>query len=430
MTTERPDGVRLSDAIFSYLNFRTSEISQALEYYKSSTVVEVTEKSGKISHKLMVNEAPDEDSLEENHGSYTFELSGITITMGLGGIHASMDRKLCVADEEFDIVDYDITSFYPNLAIKNRIFPEHLGVKFCDVFAELLNERLKHAKGSPINVALKRALTSVFGSSGSRYTCFYDPKYMWATTINGQFLILSMAEFVLNVSDVRIIQINTDGITVRVPKARRAQLDEIIDAWSKATKMPVECTDYRRMWIRDVNNYIAEYADGRRKRKGAYESVRQWHQNHGKLIVPKAAEAAMCDGADIEAFIAKHTDYWDFLCRLDLTKLSHLKVGDKEYRGVVRYYVSSKGEQAVKYMPKTQTKLHAVGHATCSGKRGAWTCDDCGATFSRKADWQTHSSAAHSSFVTVVQEYDGSPIDFDMKFYRSEVEKLIISETC
>jgi hypothetical protein len=327
------------------------------------------------------------------------------------------------------MVDVDVRSFYPLLAIKNWLYPEHLGPQFCDVYNKLLTERLNHAKNTPTNKALKLSLNSVFGSSGSAYTCFYDPKYMLATTINGQFLILSLAEYLLGVNSVHIVQINTDGITLRVLKSRRAELDQRIAAWSEATQLYLEVNDYRAMWIRDVNNYIAEYTDGKRKRKGVYEAERQWHQNHSMPIIRHAAEAAMCDGRDIEDYIVRWDNYWDFLLRLDLSKVSFIKLGNGEiHRGVVRYYVSTDGHEATKFMPKTTTRIHGIGHASCSGKRGAWTCDDCGETFSKKVDWQKHSDTEHSSKITVVQEYNGEPVKYDLRFYLSEAKKLLITE--
>jgi hypothetical protein len=242
-------------------------------------------------------------------------------------------------------------------------------------------------------------------------------------------MLLMLAEQLLSVQGLRIVQLNTDGITVVVPVGKREQVDAISAAWSKLTRMKLEAVQYQRMWIRDVNNYIAEKTDGGRKYKGVYQAEREWHQNQSMTVVRKAAEAAMCNGASVEAFIAAHDDPWDFLMRLDLTRASHLVLDNGErHHGVIRYYVSPEGHSAVKVMPKTRTRIHGRGHAECEGKRGAWTCTACGEVSRTKAEWEAHADEKHASKLKLVQKFDGQPVDFDMRFYAGEARKLIIVE--
>ena len=434
MVTMRPDGVRLADVIFPYIGFRHPELVKALEFYKRITVTDHFDETGRAHRigRLDNGELVSAESAEEGEDNvieaYSFELDGIEITMGYGGIHGSLDRKLV---EGVDILDLDVTSFYPSISIQNGVYPAHLGPTFCAVYQQLLDRRLQTPKGSPENTALKLALNSVFGSAGSIYTPFYDPAAMLAITVNGQFLILSLAELLLCVPGLRLIQLNTDGITVIVPPGKRDEVTQLYKAWSAATRMPLESADYRRLWIRDCNNYIAEKTDGKRKRKGAYQPERDWHQNQSMPVIRAAAEAAMCDGADLETFIAQAAERnpWDFLMRLDLSRQSHLLLDSGEkVGGVVRYYVSPQGHSAVKIMPKTRSRVHAKGHAECTGKRGAWTCTACGELFKTKKEWTTHADEKHASKLVICQTYDGQPIDYDMRFYAGEARKLIISE--
>lgn len=69
-------------------------------------------------------------------------------------------------------------SYYPNLAIKNRIFPQHLSEDFCDIYEEIYNTR-KEAKikskkdkndknAIAVNSGLKLSLNSLYGCY-----CFY-----------------------------------------------------------------------------------------------------------------------------------------------------------------------------------------------------------------------------------------------------------------
>lgn len=416
--TPRPDGIRLRDIIFPYIWFEQGELAHCLEVFKRVWV----DPSGNFA-------------LRDGAGwtNHVFMLDGVEVTCGLGGIHASRDRKLIVADEHHTIEDLDVTSFYPNIAIQNRIYPAHLGPAFCDVYAALLARRLQSAKGSPENRALKLALNSVYGSAGSPYTAFYDLAWMFAIAINGQLLILKLAEMLLAVPGVRLVQLNTDGITVVCPVEQREALAAAAARWSAGCRMPLEANGYSRMWIRDCNNYLAEFTSGNIKRKGAYNPEREWHQNHSMPVIRMAAEAAMVRGENVAAFIAKRAAEpaggWDFMMRLDLSKVSKLVLDDgSSQHGIVRYYVSPSGHSAVKHMPKTTTRIHARGHAECFGKRGSWCCSACHSFFPTKKAWEAHADAEHASKLRLAQEYDGEPVDYDPRFYVGEAEKLIISD--
>lgn len=427
--TPRPDGVRLRDVIFPYIRFDRPELAHALDTFRRVMVPtqDFEGEHGILSAKVF---GLADGVLWRNH---TFTLDGVPTVCGLGGIHASLDRKLIVSDQHHEIVDLDVTSFYPNISIQNRIYPLHLGPAFCDVYAALLARRLLSPKGSPENLALKLALNSVFGSAGSAFTCFYDPAWMLAVTINGQLLILKLAEMLLAVPGVRLIQLNTDGITVICPRDRRAQLNAASAAWSRGCLMPLETNAYRRMWIRDVNNYLAEYeGTGKLKRKGAYNAEREWHQNQSMPIIRTAAEAAMVRGESVEEHIAAHAAEpgggWDFLMRLDLSKASELRLDDgSSQRGIVRYYVSPTGQSAVKHMPASTTRIHARGHAEVVGKRGSWCCTACWSFFKTKKEWEAHADQVHASKLRLAQIYDGEPVDYDMRFYAGEAKKLVIT---
>lgn len=417
-TTFRADGVRLGDVIFPYLRYETPAISEALAAMSEVHVVDVLDMDGRPERSAT--------RLGDAFTEYAFTLAGVECTMGLGGLHGSVVNQKYVGGE--DIEDIDATSFYPKIAIVNQLYPAHLGPEFCRVYAELLARRLQSPKGTPENAALKLALNSVFGSSGSIYTCFYDLAFMLGITINGQFLILSLAETLLSVEGVRLIQINTDGITIIIPPEKRPRVRELADAWAKATLIDLEYNTYSKMWIRDVNNYIAEYTNGKRKRKGAYEPTRQWHQNQSMPIIRAAAEAAMCDGVDIEDFIrANDSDGFDFMLRLDMSKGSKLLLDNGDtMSGVVRYYVSPEGSKGMKVMPKTKQRMHAKGHAQIGGTRKKYTCSECEKTFLTKKAWGQHAEHGHASMLVISQEYNGEPINYDIRFYANEARKLVL----
>ncbi len=108
---------------------------------------------------------------------------------------------------------------------------------------------------------LKLALNGVYGDSNNQFSVFYDPLFTMSITLNGQLLLCLLAEGLMKIPGLRLIQVNTDGLTVRVPRSHKMLVDLARAAWQDRTGLNLEEAVYKRMFIRDCNNYIAEYDD-------------------------------------------------------------------------------------------------------------------------------------------------------------------------
>ena len=347
--------------------------------------------------------------------SLNIVLDGLRIDFGTGGIHASRSDVIAKETETYRIIDQDVSSQYPNLAIVNRVFPEHLSVKFCDIYQDVYEQRKSYAKGTPENAMLKLALNSVYGDSNNKFSVFYDPKYTMTITINGQLSVLLLAEKLLSIPKLRLIQLNTDGLTAAVPKDQVEQYKEVCKAWEKQVKLELEQSDYSKMYIKDCNNYIAVFTNGKVKRKGAYQyEGLGWHQNHSALVIQKAAEAAMLHGKDVEEFIRAHTDKFDFMLRTKVPRSSKLVLRypdgfnedgkevfrDEPQQNICRYYPSVNGGKLIKLMPALPDKEDQSDRELSIDKE--WNVKTC-------------NNAMHFSFD-----------DLDYSYYVNEANKLII----
>ena len=347
------DGIPCVDIIFPYIQFTRPEFQYALRWLKDYTIYNT-----KGALDLSV------------------EIDGFKYDFGTGGIHASITAQSVRADDVYTIIDVDVASFYPNIPIANRVYPEHLGELFCDIYKDVYEQRKTYAKKTLENAMLKLALNGVYGDSNSAYSVFYDPKYTMTTTINGQLLLCMLAERMLDIPGLSMIQLNTDGVTVKVPRAHVPQVTEVCKQWEVLTKLELESVEYSAMHIRDVNNYIGVYPDGKTKRIGAYGyeraseapnfSTREkgWDSDWSALIVPKAAEAALVHGADIVEFITSpERDIMDFMLRTKTPNNSKLVLVNDEgveetQHKVTRFYISHLGGKLVKLSPPT--KPHEV----------------------------------------------------------------------
>jgi len=341
--------IAFADVIFPYIKFEHPEFNRILELFRSKTIrVEDIKDSDKLSTKGVFSDL-------------NCTIDGFTYVFGVGGIHGSIESQIVRSDDEYVIEDADVTSFYPMTAIVNKMYPEHLGQQFCDTYLDIFNQRASFKKGTPENAALKEALNASYGNSNNAYSPLYDPKYTMMTTINGQLGLCMLAEQLIKVPGLTIIQANTDGITYRMPRQHAAHVQQVCKWWEGVTRLELEFAHYDLMAIRDVNNYVALYDSGKVKRKGAYEYHTLWHQDPSAQVVARAAEAALIRGESYEAFIRNHRDPFDFMCRAKVPRASNLVMRwldfncEIELQNTTRYFVSRSGGNMVKISPPTGT---------------------------------------------------------------------------
>lgn len=188
-------------------------------------------------------------------------INGFCFVFGTGGIHGSLSNKIVKETKTYEIVDADVSSMYPNIAISNNVYPEHLGPRFCDIYKDVYEQRKSYPKGSAENAMLKLALNGVYGDSNNQFSPFYDPAYTMKITINGQLSLCLLAEKLLEIDGLKLIQVNTDGVTVALKRDTRSQYDTICKDWQTQVKLQLEFAEYSKMFIRDVNSYIAVYRE-------------------------------------------------------------------------------------------------------------------------------------------------------------------------
>ncbi len=374
LKTLRPQ-IALGEVILPMVQFKKPEFERIKRYFASQVI---TETKG-VFKKLDCT------------------IDGFKFVFGAGGIHGSVDSQTIISTDTHVIIDLDVTSYYPSLAIANRLYPEHLDPIFCDIYADVKAQRMNYKKGTPENGMLKLALNSVYGDSNNQYSqAFYDPKYTMSITINGQLLLCMLADYVMDIPELKMIQANTDGITVLIRREYLPLLYSICRWWEDYTGLQLEDAEYSRMFIRDVNNYLAEYTSGKIKYKGAYAYKLGWHQNHSSLVIPKAAEAYLTRGVPIREFISTHNDPADFLLRTKVPRSSHLMHGTERVQNITRYYISHGGESLTKVMPPLPRK------------------PDLWRNIGINVGWKT----------TVCNDWDGTLPDLNIEYYVKETEKL------
>lgn len=358
------DKIVIKDILFNYICFE-SEPFKAIHNWFAGKVLTETKKvfselpfSEVEAFKQYVNTTK-KNTVKGKLKTLNVIHNGFQYDFGLGGIHGSIQSGIYEADDDYSILDIDVKGYYPNESIINRLYPFHLTEAFCDILQMIGEEREKYAKKTPENTGLKLAGNGSFGKSNSEFSPLYDPQYTMSVTINGQLLLCMLAEGLEIIPDLVVLQANTDGMTLRIKKSYEGLARIICSKWEKLTNLTLEYSNYSKMVINNVNNYLAVDTKGNIKRKGlfGYKMIpgeRELHKNHSMLIVPKALEQYYVYGIPIEQSIM-NGDKWDFFKRVKLNSNGKLigrsDNGESIYGKITRYYVSEYGETLIKILP-------------------------------------------------------------------------------
>ena len=379
---------------------------------------------------------------QKERPSASIPLSGLTFHFGVGGVHASAENKVFHTTETHQIIDVDVAGMYPSVAIANGFGPEHLGESFTMVYSQIKADRARYAKGTSRNKALKLAGNGAYGNFNNSYSPLYDPKCMLSVTLNGQLQIVQLVEMMDLIPDCELIQANTDGITVRVNKDYENIFTFWCEEWERETGLVLERVDYSRMWIRDVNNYMAETMDGKLKRKGAYQYPKSvedydgfWNKNYSNIASKIAVEKVHTDSWPCEAAIKLVTNPFDFMLLYKTPGGSKLYIGDEPQQKTLRYYVSKTGQPMKKISPpkgeegqyKRKNKLKDEYFDKIMSEIGkdVW---DARIHTGNKSKYTTRTTSVQSGWkvkaCNKASDFDWSDVDWD--YYTEETKKLVI----
>jgi hypothetical protein len=192
--------------------------------------------------------------------------------MGIGGLHSSEKSTAHIAGTEFLLIDRDVASYYPWIILVLGLFPKHIGEAFLTAYRDIVERRIaaKRAGDTVTADALKIVVNSSFGKFGSIWSRLFSPDLLIQTTITGQLALLMFIEW-LEDAGIEVVSANTDGIVIKCPKKRKAELDALVRDWELFTGLDTEETQYSAIYSKDVNNYIAiKSKDGKAKLKGLY----------------------------------------------------------------------------------------------------------------------------------------------------------------
>jgi hypothetical protein len=208
---------------------------------------------------------------------------------------------------------------------------------------ELREEQYYHKVNSD---GLKLSINGSFGKTANRYSRLYAPKMMIRITLTGQLSLLMLIE-ACELMKIPVVSANTDGIVIKCPRQKIDDLNLLVKKWEKLTNLETEETQYRSLYSRDVNNYIAVKTDGSTKAKGVYAPV-SLSKNPANEICNEAAAAYVATGKDFVEHIRECRDIRKFLTVRTVTG-GAVKDGE-ELGKAIRWYYSTGTDTAIYYV--------------------------------------------------------------------------------
>lgn len=376
------DKIALNEIILPFIKFDNPILKDLLNEMKQQVVS--PDRKGYNKHFLM-------DNLE--------------YSVGVGGIHSVNKPSIFIAKEDEVISDVDVASLYPSLIIEYGFYPPHLGKEFLEVYKGIKDERIeaKHNGNKLKNLILKLSINGLSGNLQSEFSWCYSPKTVMRIRINGQLLLLMLAEKLISIG-CQIIQANTDGLFVLRKKKDEQKFKDVCKWWENLTRLELEEDRFERFYQFAINDYlgvIEGYKDSKNpkllKKKGLFIDSVTLGKGMQPMIIPKAINANLADNIPVEETIRNCKDINEFITYQKVDKKFAVQYMNKFITHINRYYVSTNGGYLYKCEVEGNKIVKFANMLTASG---VTLCND----------------------ITAIKEF---PKNINYKYYIKEANKIL-----
>jgi len=290
-----------------------------------------------------------------------FAINETTYQMGIGGLHSCESNRAIFSDEEYILVDRDVSSYYPFIILLLGLYPEHLGSNFLEIYRKIVYQRLEAKKTGNKKVAdsLKITINGTFGKLGNKWSIMYSPRLLLQVTLTGQLSLLYLIEKI-ELAGIRVVSANTDGIVIKCPRRRKHELDHIVAEWEDETGFDTDENLYNALLSRSVNDYMAVQVDGKVKGKGGLGwGITELFKNPVNGVCITAIENFLSKGIPIEETIHNCTDVTQFLT---VRKVTGGAVRNGVYLGkAIRWYYATDAAGCIVYAKSGNTVPKSEG---------------------------------------------------------------------
>ena len=319
------DILDLKEIIFDFISFKTPVLQNLLQDLKQQRI------------------DPNDNSFER-----TFILGKSKYTFGMGGVHTVNKPSSYVSDNQTVTVDVDVASMYPSIILEHNVYPEHLGKEFLKVYGKIKEDRIKakHEGNKIVDSTLKLSLNGLSGNLQNEHSWVYSPKTVLRIRLNGQLMLLMLAE-AFELSQVSVIQANTDGLFVQYKKILQPVVDQICKNWEKTTKLILEADYFESFYQFAINDYVgvkSGYSETKNpkliKKKGLFIDEVSLGKGMNALIIPEAINKCLIDNIPVTETIRNCKNIHKFITYQKVSKDYCVEYDGKLIQRINRFYFS------------------------------------------------------------------------------------------
>lgn len=289
------------------------------------------------------------------------EVAGVKHDFGWGGLHGARPKYY----GEGDYLHIDVSQYYPSLTVGHNYFSRATSEEGKKRYDMMRKESIR-LKAFP-ELATKRGgyklcNNKAYGCMKDKYNPLYDPLMANNICVTGQLALLLLIEMLE--SHCTLIQSNTDGLIVKLHNLDDYEvIDDICWEWEQLTGVSLAFDPIiKKIYQKDVNNYLFINEDGKVEAKGAY--VKKLSPLDNDLpIVNRAMREYMINGTPVEETINNATELIDFQKIVKLSgKYDYVYHNGREYRNkCYRVFASKSAKDGIIYKVKLRTKKIEAG---------------------------------------------------------------------
>lgn len=259
------------------------------------------------------------------------DVAGVPHTFAWGGLHGAIPKYY----GEGYYLHIDVNSYYPSLMISHNYFSRTVDTEGSERFKMVYSENLrlkKYPEFKKKRAVYKLICNSTYGCFKDKFNPLYDPLMANNICVTGQLALLLLIEMLE--PHCQLIQSNTDGLIVKLRSLDDYELiDDICWEWEQMTGVKLAFDPIiKKIYQKDVNNYLFVNEDGEVEAKGAY--VKSLSALDNDLpIVNKAMREYMINGTPVEATVGAAEELVDFQKIVKLSgKYDYVEHNGRKYR--------------------------------------------------------------------------------------------------
>lgn len=260
-------------------------------------------------------------------------LKKIMLTINLAGLRMNTPPIKLESDQDGDVYNIDVASFYPSMLVAYGIKPKQVNDVFLDIFKGILANRLAFKKtDKDVSDCMKYMLNGIIGQFMIENSWLYDPEASLKIRINGALLMLMLVERLYEVSEIYCVTI--DGMFIKSFETDSLEkIRHVVNEWSELSKLNADIVKYDNVYMLNNNDYVADSTT-----KGFFS----YQRNNGRSGTPDIIRIAVTEnllrGIPTNETVMEHGDIRDFF--VSTSSNDNLEWNGEIFKNA-RYYYSN-----------------------------------------------------------------------------------------